>query len=388
MPNYHINTEQDQEAFYQLYLYAFNKPDSQQRRAFFNERFDHATNYGLQHNGQLTSALYSLPFTVNFAGTEYSMRGIGDVCSAPEYSGQGGAGTLLKAALHDMFASGTTLSYLAPFAFTYYRRFGYEQVFNHMNYTIKTNALPQFPHSLAPGTITRGPLENNLATIKPRHRTQIAKTGGLLRPDWWWNYLTIKNNWDIAIYYDASGQATGYLIYERTATTLNIIELIAPTAEAFTALRQFILKHGNSFTQINYSAPNLTYTGDLFPDPTALATTVTPYMMARIVNLQDFITHYPGKRAVTSLRMAISDPILPANNGTWLLKQSAFAKVSSTLAPTADLTTTIQNLTKILFGAQRIDSLIRQSDVIATPAAAQIITDLVGQNQPTLIDYF
>lgn len=39
--NYRLNTT-DEVDFYQLYLYAFNKPDSPQRRAFFSQRYQHA----------------------------------------------------------------------------------------------------------------------------------------------------------------------------------------------------------------------------------------------------------------------------------------------------------------------------------------------------------
>ncbi|WP_054680280.1 GNAT family N-acetyltransferase [Lacticaseibacillus sharpeae] len=104
MENFQISAPADRDAFYQLYLYAFNKQDSVQRHEFFDARFNHATDYGIHAGGQLVSALYSLPFTVNFAGQEFKMRGIGVVCSAPEFSGRGGAGTLMTAALQDMYA--------------------------------------------------------------------------------------------------------------------------------------------------------------------------------------------------------------------------------------------------------------------------------------------
>jgi predicted acetyltransferase len=87
-------------------------------------------------------ALYSLPFAVNFHGVDYPMNGIGDVMSAPEAAGSGGAGELLQASLVAMLQAGVTLAYLAPFSYRYYRQFGYEQVFNHMHYRISTDKMP------------------------------------------------------------------------------------------------------------------------------------------------------------------------------------------------------------------------------------------------------
>ncbi|WP_238696343.1 GNAT family N-acetyltransferase [Lactiplantibacillus plantarum] len=129
--DYRLTSDADREAFYQLYQYAFNNHDTPARRRFFMDRYQHGWIYGRHDHGQLVSGLYSLPLAVNFHGVTYRMNGIGDVMSAPEYAGQGGAGQLLTTALTEMAANHVTLSYLAPFAYGYYRRFGYEHVFDH-----------------------------------------------------------------------------------------------------------------------------------------------------------------------------------------------------------------------------------------------------------------
>ncbi|WP_127848586.1 GNAT family N-acetyltransferase [Lacticaseibacillus hulanensis] len=388
MTNYRISSTTDQDAFYELYLYAFNQTHSVRRRAFFDARFTHANNYGIHADNQLVSALYSLPFTVNFGGTEFSMAGIGDVCSAPEFSGRGGAGTLIKAALNDMYADGTTLSYLAPFAFSYYRRFGYEQVFNQIHYELSTTALPSFPRTTAGGHVTRSPLAAELPTVKKIYADNQSAAGGLVRADWWWHYLTLKHDWDVGIYQDAAGKPTGYVIYERTNSALTVKELVAPTSDEFTALRQFILKHGNSFAAITYDAPSLEYGGDLFPEPDAVTATIRPYMMARIVNLADFMAKYPGKMPAAPITLAVTDPVLTANQGTWQLSAAGFIKQDDDLSPDADITLDIQNLVKLLFGAQRPETLVRSGEITANSAAVSALTTLTAGKHPALIDYF
>ncbi|WP_143808218.1 GNAT family N-acetyltransferase, partial [Oenococcus oeni] len=97
--------------------------------------------YGIMNGSKLGSGLFSIPFEVNFHGVDYKMNGIGDVMSAPEFGGQGGAGKLMNEALFDMYKNHVTLSYLAPFSFGYYRRFGFEQVFDHTQVEIKSESL-------------------------------------------------------------------------------------------------------------------------------------------------------------------------------------------------------------------------------------------------------
>jgi predicted acetyltransferase len=387
MTTYNITSQSDQDAFYQLYLYAFNKTDSARRHEFFDARFNHAANYGIHNGTELVSALYSLPFTVNFHGIEYTMRGIGDVCSAPEYSGRGGAGTLLKTALNDMYTEGTTLSYLAPFAFTYYRRFGYEQVFNHTVSTLATTNLPRFNRSTAPGKVTREPLRTALPRVADIYAANQPTRGGLIRANWWWDYLVLKNDWDVGIYTDADGHDSGYVIYERTPEALTIKELIAPTAAEFTALRQFILKHGNTFTHIVLDAPNLDYRGDLLPEPGLAPTTIEPYMMARIVNLQTFLDKYP-QPAVTKFTVAVTDPVIPENQGLWQFGPTGYQRLAAAADVAADVTISIQALTKILFGAQSAQVLHRTGEIQATVAGILGLDALSVKTTPSLVDYF
>ncbi|MQS98265.1 GNAT family N-acetyltransferase [Companilactobacillus halodurans] len=141
--NKYLLAKDDFDKFYDLYLYSFNRTDSKQRRDVLKERYDHSKVYGIMNESNLGSGLLSIPFNINFHGVDFKMNGIGDVMSAPEFGGRGGASSLMKAALSDMYQDNVTLSYLAPFSFGYYRQFGYEQVFDHTKITIKNTDLPK-----------------------------------------------------------------------------------------------------------------------------------------------------------------------------------------------------------------------------------------------------
>ncbi|MBA1394348.1 GNAT family N-acetyltransferase, partial [Lactobacillus sp. XV13L] len=167
MNNYHLNKKTNREQFYQLYLYSFNKIDTSQRRKFFNYRYDHAQIYGYKAADNLICGLYSLPFIINFHGVDYHMNGIGDVMAATENNDYPNAGSLLQASLEDMDAQKVPLSYLAPFSYPYYRRFGYEQIFNQLNYLINSKEIKLPKSTDTTGNIIRQPLEQALPVIRP-----------------------------------------------------------------------------------------------------------------------------------------------------------------------------------------------------------------------------
>ncbi len=378
----------DEAAFYQLYLYAFNKMDSPQRRTFFSQRYQHAWVYGLRDQQQLVSGLYSIPLQVNFHGTIYQMNGIGDVMSAPEFSGRGGAGTLLQAALTEMAAKGVTLSYLAPFSFRYYRRFGYEQVFDHTLYQLASSDLPRLNFEIH-GKIVRLPLATAWPQLQNLYAAQpVNQRGGLLRPTWWWQYLVAKNSaWEVALRYDEQQQLTGYLIYQRTATTFAIQEWQFSDSATYQALALFISKHGTSYQQFSYAAPTPVQL-DRLAEPYTLSATTIPYMMARIVNLADFLQRYPFVHAFTPITLTISDPILPANQATWQLQRQHGQTQVQKVATTGDLALSIQSLTKALFGYRQLTDLLRYGEISGDAQVAQQLDQALVQEAPSLIDYF
>jgi len=391
MSNYRLSTSEDQEQFYNLYLYAFGDQDSPERRAFFKPRYEHALTYGIKDNGQLISGLYSLPFRVNFHGQQYRMNGIGDVMSAPEFSGRGGASTLMKAALTDMYAEGVELSYLAPFSYEYYRRFGFEQVFDHVAYHLASRDLPRFRATDEGGSLTRGKLADLYPDLKPLYaRNPRSHRGGVIRADWWWEYLCLKNNWDAAIYRDATGMPTGYLIYSRQHPQLIVKEWVAETAIARQQLLGFILKHGNTYPELVYDAPDTDFMQDYLPNPYALQTTIKPYMMARIVHLPRFMSKYPvSEDAHADLVFNLTDDILPENTGYWYLRV-ADSKV--TLTKTDETTgaaqLTIQQFSKLMMGTQSAHELAARGQITATPAQAAELDSVRVNQSPSLVDYF
>ncbi|MFD1392316.1 enhanced intracellular survival protein Eis [Lacticaseibacillus jixianensis] len=389
MSNYRL-TAQDRDAFYQLYLFCFNGTDSPERRAFFDYRYDHGWIYGRKRGKKLVSGLYNLPFTINFHGVDYRMNGIGDVMSAPEASGLGGAGSLLQASLEEMLEKGVTLAYLSPFSYAYYRRYGYEQVFNHMVYQISNEQMPACHPKFRTGEVERLTWAEALPTIRPLYEAQADNmAGGMKRPAWWWHYLQLKRNWDVAVYRSANGVPEGYIAYERDGGTILVKEVITQTAMAYQHLLEFIASTRNTFHTIAFDDPDSRYRGDLLPEPAQLKAESHPYMMARIVDLADFLTRYPYSiDELTPVTFAVTDANLAANQGTWRLTIHAGQGSVTKLSDTADKAITIQALTKAAFGATPLSRLIMTGEVELPNSTAAALDQGFVQTPPIFQDYF
>ena len=113
---------------------------------------------------------------------------------------------------------------------------------------------------------------------------------GLKREDWWYTYkFKQKGNYQFALYFDEAGEATGYVVYQLAASSFIIVEWGFLNHDAFCSLVRFVSSHNGAFETFEYSCG---YGGNdqnyLLANPFA-SVTITPYMMARIVDISLFL---------------------------------------------------------------------------------------------------
>lgn len=316
------STEMD--SLYQLYLYAFNREDSPARKNFFVKRAQHGKVFRILDNDQVVSALYRLPFKLRMCQTTYQMGGIGDVMTYPEHGGHGYATRLLKASLEDMYDEKYELAFLAPFAQRYYRRLGYEQIENQINYQIKATDVVPF-RGIKVGKIQRMKLKDGLDQVADFYQNNVAiKDGKIIRDAWWWNYLTLKNDWEVTFVYDDNDSMIGYLIFEKVETVMKIHEFEYLNTLAYKKLLNFVFAHASIFEKFEFVDYGMECHNNFSTEPGLMNVQVTPYMMGRIVNFQEFIAKYPFEGKYGTLNIKVEDDVLSENTHVYSLTSDHF----------------------------------------------------------------
>lgn len=394
MDNLEQLNQSDLEDFYRLYLYAFTNTDSEERRLFFNDRYNHSLKYGIKHNQKLSSGMLSIPFKINFHGVHYKMNGIGDVMSYPEFGGHGAITKLMQQAFNDMLHENVALSYLAPFSYDFYRRFGYEEVFDRTVYRIKNTDLPRIKIEEESGEIERLNLKEAIPFIKEVYANNPSShNAGLIREDWWWDYLVLKHpGWQVGIYFSDDHLAAGYVIYEGVETTFKTQEIMFTNWESYQYLLRFICQHESMFFTFEYASGDPMGHPDILKNPANVDVKIEPYMMARIINLETFVQDYPFLKKIKSTRIAVTDKMIPVNNGIWRLMVNAngtsFEKISNNENNMADIRVSIQELTKALLGYRSLTQLNRVGAIHGTYEAATNLDATLRKDPPMLWDYF
>lgn len=397
MSNIKKLAQENFEESYNLAAYAFNLQQDSSSKEKFQSFFDAADTWSIFQNDLLSSQLQVLPLKIYLHGEIMDMGGISFVSSYPETRGIGNIKKLFEAALNEMNTNGMVLSYLDPFSYPFYRKFGYEVAFNQVKYEIDAVNLPRTEKY--DGSTTRVKWDTEKEQLKKIYQDKYAEAiGPIKRTDWNWERKVGQyKNQKTALYNDPSNQPKGYVMYHFDSTERNqfvIDELIYLDQDAFIGLWQFIGSHQTSFEKFIYMAGEEEYIVDLFPD-IRVKKEVKAFMMARIVNIESFLMQYPFKeKAQTTLYLRVTDKMADWNHGLWKVELRNTGRKVSKISKEGEvkeldiLSASIQTWTQLFMNHRTMEGLHFHQRITGSVPAAVDLADRIPSGVPQLYDHF
>lgn len=365
------------EAALELGTFAFQQRFTEVERAERLASMETTRHFGAfsDDEGELAAKYVLLDLNVWVHGALHRMGGIAGVATWPEYRRQGYVARLLVHALETMRSEGKTLSFLFPFSFPFYRKYGWEYCLDYKTYSIPMTALPASPPDRS--RVRRISKEDGPSILQPMYDAYAVRYTGMLdRSEAWWRERAIgTKNGSIAVYSDASGADRGYVFYDVYEKSASVHEFVALDGEARRGLLSYLRNLDSMASEIAMRAPSTDPLAFLLPDPRVRQETV-PYFSARIVDAAKFVAAMPfaaGAPAAVTLR--VRDAHAPWNDGVWTLAvdeagRGALAPAEAG-APDAGtcLDIGIGPLTAMLLGARR-PALLHVEGLLAGPADA------------------
>lgn len=338
---------------------------------------------------KLISQAAVYPLQVRIFNKTYEMGGLTGVGTYPEYANQGLMHKLLYQALENMKKRGQSISFLYPYSIPYYRRKGWEIISDKITYEINDYQLPK--NKQVPGEIERVAVDSEQVK-KAYERFALQTHGALLRNDLLWNeyWLWEPDDMMAAIYYNTEEEPDGYVLYRIADEVFHIKDMIFINEEARSGLWNFISAH---FSMISKVIGN-TYTDEplaFLLEDADIKETISPYYMARIVDLEKFIAQYPFKpdTADREWTFMMDDPMLSWNQGVFTLRITAEGKGEVTrVSGKSNDKIDIQTMATMLLGYKRPDYLHKIGRIACAPETIDMLEDAIEQQAPYFSDYF
>ncbi|MDD9150580.1 MULTISPECIES: GNAT family N-acetyltransferase [unclassified Sporolactobacillus] len=386
------------EQYNQLLRYVFQVTDQELHQIGWEEKeiirakspvLEQADVFGWFDGDKLISQAAIYPLQVRIFNRTYDMGGLTGVGTYPEYSNQGLMHKLLYQALEHMRKRNQSISYLYPYSIPYYRRKGWEIISDKISYEINDYQLPK--NRQVPGEVERVDAESEQVK-KTYERFAMQTHGAMLRNDLAWNEYWLWDSDDLmaAVYYNDNGLPDGYVLYWIADEVFHIKDMIFINEQARSGLWNFISAH---FSMISKVVGN-TYTDEplsFLLEDADIKETISPYYMARIVDLKQFIAQYPFKpdTADREWTFTLDDPLLSWNQGVFTLRITAEGKgeVVRSSEHNQDKID-IQTLTTMLLGYKRPDYLHKIGRISCRPETVDMLEDAIEQQTSYFSDYF
>lgn len=388
-------TMEDYEACMALSEYAFQFKLTEEQIEMRREEFAKQNVLGVYADGQVGAKLQIVPFQTYIHGRSFEMGGIAAVATWPEYRRKGWVAKLLQSALEEMNRNKQSISFLHPFSFSFYRKYGWETYVEYKRYKLSTSQLPS--KKITPGTVKRGNPE--LAVLKQVYNAYAARYNGTLDRDdaWWTRSVFLKKGSQRAVYYDEAEVPQGYVFYEVKERKFTIGEMIHLNEEAREGLWTFIANHDSMIEEVTLQAPADDMLAFQLDNP-RIQQEVVPYFMARIVSVEQFISQYPfaSQESPIQILLEVEDQYAPWNEGVWELNVAMNGTASIWKKAESEhegqrgqlIRLHIQSLTTMLMGYRRPVEMEQIGRIEGTSAAIQALEKAIPVRGTYLLDFF
>ncbi|MBP1962675.1 GNAT family N-acetyltransferase [Paenibacillus aceris] len=393
-----IRTLQPQEISesFALSQFAFQYELSAEEQAERSRLTDPKQIWGCFVQEKLAAKLHLLPFHTWLNGQRFAMGGIAGVATWPEYRRNGMVAKLLLQALKVMKEQGQTLSFLAPFKFEFYRKYGWETYIDYLKYEIPVDKLPKFQASEGSSIIR---VTRNWELLNPIYVQHALRFNGMLErdADWWNNKYFKHKSGMVALYENAHGERTGYVFYHIKEYTATIHEMVFLDEDARRGLWKFIADHDSMITKVEVKAPLDDQLPFLVHDPKFKQEKIT-YFSARIVDVEAFLAQYvfATRKAAEPVYLRISDPHADWNNGVYCLnftgsgEKAQVTKLAEGELPAEELLVncSIQTLTALFMGYQKAGFLARIERLQGSQEPISRLEAAIPKRTTYLADFF
>ncbi|WP_054025849.1 enhanced intracellular survival protein Eis [Bacillus sp. FJAT-28004] len=361
----------------------------QTREQYENEP---AVRYGAYVDNQPAAQAAVLKLQTYIGGKAFDMGGIAGVATWPEFRRQGLVAQILIQSLIEMKDMGLTVSFLHPFSFGFYRKFGWETYTEQKAYTIKADMLPE--RKAYEGRIER--VSGNYSILNDVYQAYASQyNGSLVRTELWWKYrISKRKSGQIALYYDKVGAAQGYVIYEVKNSRLTVHEFVHLNEPARAALWSFLAQHDSMIEELTITMPSDDRLPYLLNNP-RIKQEIIPYFMARIVDAEAFVGQYDFKAAdhADDITIQLIDAQAPWNNGHFLFHIDASGRASLRRKDDSEkidkaIKLDIGSFTSVLFGYIQLEQLAELARIEGDIGLVKRLQSRIPERTTYLPDFF
>ena len=312
-------------------------------------------------NETLMSVLYSVSLGARYFGEYIPCEGAGMIATLPMYRNRGCVRALFNAAFERMKQNGEVFSYIFPFSYSYYRKFGYEHIGEKYLITFPMRALDSVK-SFGKGFIMDS--ENSFEAVKDIYNRYTANVECAFdrTQTMWDKKLTLSPyscDLHTYIWQNDSGESKAYATIRLENKLLNVLDMAYTDCEGLMGIVGFLKTfYGRAlevkFTNVTPASP-LRYIIREYSDSNG---ELSSWAMARVTDVKKALELAKYLQESGHFAVKVTD-FLPWNNGIFDVSYGGGeCDVTVRQEGDYDLAADIPIMTRILLGCDSFTPLL------------------------------
>lgn len=390
-------TEQEQEQAIFIISQAFYYDCSAEYKLLENDKFRYEDFYGaFDDSGKIAAALQNEPHFMWLDGQSVKSGGIANVSSLPENRRGGHIRKLIKLACDDMYEDGCVMSYLYPFSYPYYRKFGYELCNENMKMEASPEEILPFDFNGSAQQFEPGEDGTDPTDIIAIYEAFSQRYNTMLDRDaWQWErkleHDPVKSKFRTYIIYDAQGEACAYFTYvydrQRYEADIAIKDMAWKDTAAMYLMFAFWRRFIGNVTKITFSLPPDTPPSYIWSEPRNYKISFSGNGMARVINAQKALESIRKPAHAGSFTIKIDDSFMPQNNKSYKVSWENSKSTTEEVSCECDIECSSQALAQLVTGFADIEKAALRGDVKIN-SNIEVIKAVFIKKPVFIADYF
>ena len=283
---------------------------------YFSKKYDEKNTVVLQENEKITSALQLNQYKLKLNDNVYNTSYVVGVSTLPEARGRGYMKDIMEFSLKSLYEKGQLVSLLMPIDYRLYRKYGYENCYDILEYKINIDELSRYK--------LNGSLEelkyDKIETLVEIYKNSMKKLNATIIRD--------KNYYDTLfeevksegghIYLYKEEDYKGYIIYFVNGENLFVRDMLYDSKNALESMLKFIYNHNTQCKETTIMTPINDNLKHILHNPKTCSISIKPFMMGRIINVVEFLKSIKIETDIEiSSKINIIDNQISQNNGVF-----------------------------------------------------------------------
>jgi predicted acetyltransferase len=344
-----------------------SRPDiSQSEKEELDFTYEYYIGAFTDDNETLMAQVAVVPYKSYYHGNILTAAGIAGVSTLPEYRRNGCIREIFKHIFDGENRNEWDTSFLYPFSYRYYRKFGFERLLQHKTVCVPLSSLSHIPRN------DKGVLytcEDRLGQLLELYNSFASSYNVCFHREngRYYSSTPFKTGLYTYIWYE-DNKPRAYATIKPEGNKLNISELVYVDKASLLGIIGFLRMYEGQYTELYFSSLDKNNPLDLVTDSDRSSSFgMYDGVMGRPVNIEKCLMLYPFSKDADELVIEVTGDFIEANNGCYYIeyKDEKSKRVVVTRREKAkpDITLSVNSLSRLMFGDCAQESLAYLPDV-------------------------